>query len=167
MSCAHPKGRGTIKFKGEQGYTKVSKRRARGFVSRPGNFECPETVPPGQYVYLTADRTRPKGSVSFLAYTFTGDGVKPTFEASADESVGAVDILRFAGVKGSSEQFTFELTEPFAATVHPPAPFSGTAAYDGADESWTGNLKVKLPGKTYKLTGSGFGVVLDLLESEP
>jgi hypothetical protein len=49
---------------------------------------------------------------------------------------------------------------PATATLAPPAPFYGEAAYSEESETWTGTLGVKLAGLNLPLTGPGFGVHL-------
>jgi hypothetical protein len=49
---------------------------------------------------------------------------------------------------------------PATATLAPPAPFYGKAAYSEESQSWTGTLGVKLAGLRLPLTGPGFHVHL-------
>ena len=49
---------------------------------------------------------------------------------------------------------------PATATLAPPPPFYGKAAYSEASDAWTGTLGVKLAGLSLPLTGPGFHVHL-------
>jgi hypothetical protein len=49
---------------------------------------------------------------------------------------------------------------PATATLTPPAPFYGEAAYSEESDAWTGTLGVKLAGLSLPLTGPGFHVHL-------
>jgi hypothetical protein len=49
---------------------------------------------------------------------------------------------------------------PATATLAPPAPFYGKAAYSEESDAWTGTLGVRLAGLSLPLTGSGFQVHL-------
>jgi hypothetical protein len=49
---------------------------------------------------------------------------------------------------------------PATATLAPPRPFHGKAAYSEESDAWTGTLGVSLAGVSLPLTGPGFGVRL-------
>jgi hypothetical protein len=49
---------------------------------------------------------------------------------------------------------------PATATLAPPPPFYGGAAYSEESDAWTGSLGVKLAGLSLPLTGPGFHVHL-------
>jgi len=49
---------------------------------------------------------------------------------------------------------------PATATLAPPPPFYGEAAYSEKSDAWTGNLGVNLAGSKLSLTGPAFDVHL-------
>ncbi len=151
---------GTIEFRGEQGYTKVEATTARGDLGPLLNLVCPghgtttgpllpgaelEVVDGGrkQNLRLRALKNRPRARV--------------LLEASVSEEKEGVRILRFIGMLAPSHAFEYD-PKVKAATLSPPAPFSGTAHFArGAKPAnrWTGDLTVDLPGRPgVKLTGS-------------
>ncbi len=79
------------------------------------------------------------------------------------ERRGEIEIHRAVGVRASASALLFD-RKLDAATVKPPAPFSGFghfSARSGAGERdrgvWTGNLSVDLPGHAdLPITGAGF-----------
>lgn len=155
--------KGTIRFKGENGYTKVNVSQAKGGLVRSGGYICGS--PPGggdePELYLGAMRTTPKEFVGLsVSKRYGVPSARPVFDAFVDEQKGKVSITRYAWVRGKPNQFTGTL-EPPTASVSPPSPFKGSAEL--ADEVWSGNLKVKMPGRTVKLTGPGFTAEVYLL----
>lgn len=171
--------RGTIRFRGERGYTRVSTHTARGGIgdplaNRPRTLSCDfreskvERERELQSVSLGAS---PSGAgVSFAVFRLFGNWSRRSpaggsfppkvdeylFFAFETQKVGPMRIFRYAGAFGGSEDFVFDdaLT---TAEVTPPAPYSGTGSFvrnaDGST-SWTGTLSVSLPGLgTVSLTG--------------
>lgn len=69
-----------------------------------------------------------------------------------------MSIVRGVGVEAAPSTFDYDVPAG-RATVEPPAPFAGRAAYHrtpGGSVSWKGNLSVDLPGrKNVRLTGQG------------
>jgi hypothetical protein len=169
---------GTIKFRGEGGFTQVGARSAQGgtgdpLTNTPQKLRC-------EFHISEAERQRELESVALDASPGTGitfgaarlfaelpslsdshgplppKGDRYLFLALASEKVGPMSVLRSAGAIGESTNFLFDpaLT---SATVSPPAPFTGSGDFlrgpDGS-VSWTGSLAVPLPGLgTVGLTG--------------
>lgn len=153
--------RGILRFKGEGSYTKVRVKSAKGSVMKPGRLDCSSGGNGNggghDYVTLQASKDRPKDRVHFFAEKRAGaPNARPWFTASTDEKKGKVSIGRMVSVRGKPNQFKYTLTGQ--AEVKPKGKFSGRASLDGSD--WTGNLKVKLPGKRVALTGPGFQALL-------
>jgi len=155
---------GTIRFKGENGYTKVSKKKARGHVVKGGSLSCSESDPGSTRptVWLWADKDRPQGDLTFEAFKLRDNpSAKPQFRATSFERSGKVKVVRTVSLRGKPGQFTFGLS-PFSGTVTPPSPFKGTGTYSGG--AWSGNLRVRFPGTSaVALTGSGFNAGMSVV----
>jgi hypothetical protein len=181
---------GTIRFRGERGFTQVSAHRAPGgfgdpLTNTPTKLECESRESAAEHkrelesaILDGAPRNR---EVAFSAFPLFGSQSHPfgahgnpagrpdLFLALAFERSGKMSILRSAAALGGSEDFLFDdaLT---SATVTPPAPFTGTGTFqrrpDGTT-SWTGSLSVALPGLgSVGLTGgkAELATVADLLK---
>lgn len=161
---------GTIRFRGEGGYTKLSAHRAVGGLGdplaiTPKKLTCQKPVTKAQAerelgeVALSAS-ARGEGIVfqaSGLPVQFLGSKIagmpmpgqdRYLFLVIAAEKAEGMSILRSAGSVGPAADFVFDnaLT---AATLTPPAPFTGTASFQRAADgstTWTGNLSAPLPG---------------------
>lgn len=176
--------RGTVEFRGEDGYTSVQTTSARGSVGTPlppgcaggsqaswsrwsGSGSCRR--PPAAATLSRAPRAAPAIALSavdrragarFEART-TAAGV--AFSASWRERLaGGLVVTRraYAGAPRASFDFGRALTW---ARVAPPAPFSGTARFgpgDGDRSSWTGSLSATFPGGVIPMTGPGFRAIL-------
>lgn len=168
---------GTIRFRGERGYTRVSAHRAQGGIGDPlantskkhgCEFHESSAERKRELESVSLEASPPGGRVSFFAGRLFGSrpplapsGAAPgkdqyLFLAGEAEKTGQMRILRFAAALGGSETFVFD--ESLAsATVSPPFPFTGSGSFlrnpDGST-SWTGTLAVSLPGLgSVQLTG--------------
>jgi hypothetical protein len=161
---------GTIRFRGEDGYTRVSTRSAKGGVGDPlantpkklsCQFHESSEERKRELESVSLDASSSVTGVSFNASRLFGnlsqDGLSGgpaapgddyLFLAASVERTGRMSIIRSAGALGGSEDFSFDdaLT---SATVRPPSPFTGTGNFvrnpDGST-GWTGDLAVPLPG---------------------
>ena len=170
---------GTIRFRGEHGYTQVSAHSALGgtgdpLTNTPRKLQCDfresEAERERELESVSLTGTPPRAGISFNASGLFGDfpavdgsgkalppkGDRDLFLALATEKVGKMSILRSAGALGESQDLVLgnDLT---SATVDPPSPFTGSGSFlrnaDGST-SWSGNLAVPLPGLgTVDLTG--------------
>jgi hypothetical protein len=167
---------GTIRFRGERGFTRVRVRRATGSVRVDPRWRCgrhrkrlgplPSTI---QRSLLADDgddpvslelvdrRHRLEGGAFAIG---RGEELSLTaFFASMRERRGRMRIRRTAFEFGENRDFAYDesLTE---ATVSPPFPFAGRATFErkpGGAVSWTGSLSVVLPGTPrISLTGKRF-----------
>lgn len=159
---------GTIRFEGEQGFTRIDAENARGFVFRSfketckgGNDDSGATP-----IYSLAERAKSQGRVTSLT------AIKPVSQSAFDNSSTyfASQLERRRGMTtirvgvASSDPDTFALAgppiQPESATLTPPSPFSGTASFQassGALAKWEGTLAVELPGVgSVPLTGPQF-----------
>lgn len=151
---------GTIRFRGEQGYTRVSTRRSRGSMETSAPWRCrgnqdPEgeaggpSLPGADTTALEATSTRGRLAFAAVALRPPEERGVTVFSASSTERRRGMVIERAATTLGPERSFLFDIGLG-TATVSPPRPFSGTATLatepDGMT-SWTGSLKVDLPGR--------------------
>jgi hypothetical protein len=156
---------GTIEFHGEEGFTEVEATGARGTFgsvcaipegSAPAGKELPGA-------FLRASRSIADSYQATFGAIRRRPGAPTAIYAEVMEHRGEVEIHRFQEILPPAPAFEFGPGLK-AATVRPPAPFSGFAhfaARPGAGErsrgTWTGNLSVDLPGHAgIPLTGRGF-----------
>jgi len=163
---------GTIRFRGERGYTSARATRPKGVIEthekevcRGSMFdESPEPV---------ADRTELHAiSISgcrgaAFSASQHGDPVNLTFfDGTIAERRRGMTITRSIFVTGKASDITIGDTRPFplSATITPPPPFSGSAEYQrtpGGDRTWTGSLTVPFPGLgRVSLAGPSFSALL-------
>ncbi len=156
---------GSIKFRGESGYTRLSTHRVRGTMASPRSWKCPDTPPPdihsGNAASLPAalGAFTPHRHVVFIAIGGSEELPFRFFIAGTSERQGALRINRSVLVEGGPRSFD-ALGDLSSATVSPPKPFAGTASFkrnaDGSTE-WSGTLSVALPGvESTALTGPTF-----------
>ena len=162
--------RGTIRFKGERGFTQVVASRVRGYMyhsfkevcrrSESGLFDDPVSG-----YSLTATARSHGGEVSFNAFRSTEDSMTQGdthYSVVMSERRSGMIIGRTAFVRASPNTYVVEgpSTQPDSATVAPPAPFSGDASFhwiSGMTAEWSGSLSVELPGAgIVPLTGAPF-----------
>jgi hypothetical protein len=154
---------GSIKFRGESGYTRLNAHRVHGTTASPRSWKCPATLArhPGNAANLPAalGAFTPRRHIIFVAL---GDSDLVPFRffiAGTLERQGALSINRSVLAEGGAASFQ-ALADLSSATVSPPKPFAGTASFkrntDGSTE-WSGTLSVALPGiESLALTGPTF-----------
>jgi hypothetical protein len=153
---------GTIRFRGEQGYTRGSANRARGSMEIRPAWRCKgpqgnedEAGGPGlpdldgESTALQATSTRGRLAFVAAAYRPPEERGLTLFSASSTERRAGMTIERAAASLGPERTFSFD-TGLGTATVSPPRPFSGSATLapgPAGATAWTGSLKVDLPGR--------------------
>lgn len=162
--------RGTIRFRGERDFTRIVATSAPGFVHRSIREVCKNTSPGGR------SKPEPFYSLSALAkshgrfVSFTAARPLPgsemddeaSFFGSMFEERRGMSIARVAVAHGDDRSFAIggPASRPTTAGVSPPAPFHGTAEFDGTvagQPRWEGALTVDLPGAPgLRLTGARF-----------
>jgi len=177
--------RGTLRFEGEEGFTSVSARRARGSVVRTFRRVCKrppwlranssslykhkQSAQPTMTIFALASRTKARTIlVEKVAGEIPGrDGFFLGFDlVFLFERRGRIGITRGAFLDGHRRDIVAGDTsvEPTSATIAPQWPFSGTASYakpPGAAATLTGSWAVSLPGADrVPLTGPDFKVAL-------
>lgn len=156
---------GTIDFHGEEGYTAVEATRAAGDLGFLLDIVCPgisgvtvggaeSSFFPGAELDVNWPGSR---HLPHLKVVKNRPGARAHFEAGISEEHEGIAVARFIGAIAPAGTFEYDPLVK-TATVHPPAPFSGTAQFHRNAKPanrWTGDLKVDLPGKAdVKLTGS-------------
>jgi hypothetical protein len=184
---------GRIEFHGEQGFTSISRRRARGAVFRKFKRAC------------SAPSSGERARASHAGIPNHGDSRVTTLVA-AERTPNRAVLLRLqssqpprleedggddflvAGLEERRQQMSIRRgllfedpvatvtpsplgTEPASGSVMAPGPFFGTATYSrtlGSPTSLSGDLTVSLPGATnVPLTGPGFSAVVCGGKAEP
>jgi hypothetical protein len=177
--------RGTVRFEGENGFTRVQARHAKGEVNRsytrvceryPGSAGKPAEKRSDDFdlrvsILYAADPSL-RRKVSFEAVGFRFEG--PLRELGEFFLVGATTLERKEGMlvlrkaiefgDEGSVLLSLPSKSPVTATVALPGPFDGTAAYRkarGSPSTWEGSLSTRPPGAgLVPLTGSGFTAAL-------
>jgi hypothetical protein len=169
---------GSVRFRGEGGFIRVRKQRARGSIYRSFRLVCrvthhPHRLPSPRLQHgfsLGAIPAAAGGAPWFSVYKehpresshIHWSSEEANYLASSSEARGRLRIDRSASAIAAPETFAVEPLEgePSLATVLPPAPFSGSAHFERAPDgnsTWTGDLEVELPGLgTVPLAGSGY-----------
>jgi len=140
---------GTIDFHGEDGYTEVEAASAPSAVSLVSIcFTVSRTSGgeprPGAGLYL-----RTPGLGPAFGVVKRRPSAAAHFYVSVSEYRSGISIERSTSLRARVGSFRFDRRLQHA-TVHPPAPFSGTAIFDRskrANRRWQGNLAVDLPGR--------------------
>jgi hypothetical protein len=189
----HGRFEGTIRFRGEEAFTRVALSGARGTVVRRFKRSC--RLPSGgggrasarsasrrrerslSVTALGAAERRQGRTVSLVSLTLespqkSGEGLALTLVAAKSaERRGRMSIARSTALIGDQGTLLASRpgVEPFTETMVLPNPFAGTGSYReeaGEKPSWTGSLRVGLPGaERVPLTGPGFVVALCRKES--
>jgi hypothetical protein len=162
---------GEVSFEGEDGYTSVHLRRVKGTIVSPLSLDCiapdlpspqptaGQTAPGGRAAKVTQIRASWRLGLRAASFAAIGGSRRATYFAESQESVGSLAVYRFAFALGSPVTFVADDALSLAG-VTPPAPFSGSAAFQrdaGGAKSWTGSLAVSFPGAPdTPLTGPQF-----------
>lgn len=175
--------KGTIRFDGEEGFTSVSAKGARGTVKQTFRQVCHGVKPRAQRnagavaktstaVFtktLVAGKQEPGRRFGFyyendfpVSHGET-ERVEPAFIiATVLESHGRVEIER-DNIFEVESKFLVDSplgVAPITASLTMPSPFAGTAEYlerAGSPSTWRGNLSVPLPGAaSVPMSGPGF-----------
>ncbi|MEZ5077814.1 MAG: hypothetical protein R2725_10250 [Solirubrobacterales bacterium] len=159
---------GTIRFRGERGYVRVSQSVARersplplGDCSGGGRGESVGGGLPGARL---EGRSFAHGRV--LRFQFNKNRprrAKTVYSASLAERRGRLRVFREVHGAVGSTAFSFA-PDLSSAALEPPAPFSGRATLRRDDNSvypfLTGNLAVHFPGRTVRAVGRSLAVGL-------
>jgi hypothetical protein len=153
---------GTIRFRGELGYVRVVAGEARGTsVSAPpwrckprhhgGKFAARSSKKaPPDIEFTVLEATARNNRLGFVATEVQAPKEQPLtiFNAGTLSRRGGMVLYHYALVLGKDRTFSFD-DALSTATVDPPKPFRGSAAFqrnpDGST-AWSGTLRVFLPG---------------------
>lgn len=180
----HRKGTfvGTIRFRGEQGFSSVSATRARGYLLR----RCtPSSVPrPAAPKARTSEHSAEFFETHFVAAARSSRRsvildssnvaeIRPNGQlrdvsalllAELEEERGRIEIERTLIAVSSPMQTSPLGTTPVTASLKPRRPFGGMGTYVeemGSPAGWNGDLTVDLPGaKDLRLAGPAFTPIL-------
>lgn len=152
--------RGSIRFEGEQGFTRINVGSAPGSVfgsfkevckgSRGSDSEAKS--PPS---YSLTERARSEGRTTVFMATKSTDVLAPDSSASyfVSQWERRHGMLSARVASAQADRDTFSIAgspfRPDSATITPPSPFTGTASFQaspGAPAKWEGTLAVELPG---------------------
>lgn len=159
---------GTIRFRGERGYTSVRATRVRAAIETTAKEVCkrsdngPEREEDRTELFAVSESGRE--GVGFSADTTVIPEVTSTtsFSATTVELRRGMSIYRNTFALGKESDILPGDTRPFplSATITPPPPFQGSAEFQRTAEgesTWTGSLTVPLPGLgRVALTGPDF-----------
>jgi hypothetical protein len=155
---------GSVSFKGERGYTRVSARRLKGRVVRSYKRVCKrragaaasKTEPRQETIGFSAQAQR-FGVTRFLlgvesSFSFSEEEVVSTIAFAGErKKIGRVGVTKILLVLGELDSIEISPRgkRPVTAEVKMRKPFEGTASYlqEGkAPPTWTGTLGLRLPG---------------------
>lgn len=157
---------GTIRFRGEGGYTSVVARHAKGRLSSGQKMKCvfPNLRPGSGSAAQESRQVPPSLAVSqgrrrfFEAEVSGGKKRSVIFTAGSFERRGRMEIFRDAFAEALLPSFVFS-SDLSSATVQPPPPFKGEAdfAQTPSGSTWSGSLSVDFPGREgVRLAGPRF-----------
>jgi hypothetical protein len=161
---------GSVRFRGEGGYTSARVNRVKGKEITPRLLFCPDTFfeeirqeqrtrAKDKNAKLTRLEAGLRSGLTAREFGAAAKGGKAGFFAVSEESLGALAVFRLAVVRASPATFAFDNALSLAG-VTPPAPFSGSASFQRAPTGakiWAGSLAVSFPGEPgVPLTGPRF-----------
>jgi hypothetical protein len=161
--------RGTIRFVGEGGYTRVETHEAAAEIEEATSWRCsaapePAPTPPLHETWVSKFSARGE-EASLLARKYEPgviDGGEVIYSAYSGEVISEqpkLIIARSAQIIAPAS--TFQDAHPEHLAIAPPAPFVGAGRLSRTPESvfaWTGDLAIQFPGiDPIPLAGPGFG----------
>lgn len=150
---------GSVRFRGEGGYTSAKVHRVKGKVVTPRLLRCLgssfaqfERSGRGKPAEEKSKATRlsayARAGLTAMLFGAQERGSKAGYLAEIEQTVGSLGVFRGVFVRASLATFAVDNALSSAA-VTPPAPFSGSAAFQRGPtgvKSWTGSLAVSFPG---------------------
>jgi hypothetical protein len=146
---------GKIDFHGEEGYTSVAATTVPGTIDYFLSGFCGER-------FIESSGGGPAGKARGASLSVRNPGLGPELSiekrrpgaaaqivASMTEYTNGVSIERFVSLRVAGKHFRYD-RRLRTATVHPPAPFAGSAQFDlgkKAGRRWSGDLTVDMPGR--------------------
>ncbi|HVQ59453.1 MAG TPA: hypothetical protein VMS60_11170 [Solirubrobacterales bacterium] len=167
---------GTIRFRGERGFTTARRSAVKTTVFHSSRLVCkrpPESEGGEPEDKATSVRAFVKGNPEGPVFTAYSDSPVagpraegPSFGVSITDRRPSMTVTHSAGAGGEPDAFAVSPLGdvPATATVSPSFPFDGSATLTkspGAATTWTGDLSVELPGRgTVPLAGPSFSAKL-------
>jgi hypothetical protein len=148
---------GTVRFRGESGYTSAQVHRVPGKVVTPRFLFCADTLFGGPRGGRKKAKNQAKvtrlysffrSGLTAMLFSAAERGGRATYLAEMEQTAGSVGVFRGVSVRASPKTFAFDNALSFAG-VTPPAPFSGSGSFQRGPtgvKSWTGSLAVSFPG---------------------
>jgi len=157
---------GTIRFRGEGGYTSVEARHATGRLSSGEKIKCVfPNLRPGSGPAANESRQAPpslgaaQGRHRGFGVEFSGGKRRSILiSAFSQERRGRIGVFRDVFAEGPPASFDFA-ADLSSATVRPPKPFQGEASFQRSPSGsiWSGTLSVDFPGRDdVRLAGPRF-----------
>lgn len=157
---------GAIKFRGEEGYTSASATSVAAEVSPFLDLVCAgagEGESIGRGIPGARLRISSRAGGLSLQVNQNRPGARVLYSAQMSERRGRIAITRSVEGRTRSGAFRFDPNLD-TATLAPPAPFSGSAAFHrnaAVSNQWTGSLALDFPGRSnVRLTGPGLKATL-------
>jgi hypothetical protein len=150
---------GSLRFRGEGGYTSANVHRVKGKVVTPRFLKCldslfeefeqlPHPKPPKRKPKVTRLSAFTRSGLTAMLFGASERAGKAGYLAEIEQTIGSLGIFRGVFVHGSPATFAFDNALSFAG-VTPPPPFSGSGSFQReptGGKSWTGSLAVSFPG---------------------
>jgi hypothetical protein len=150
---------GSVRFKGEGGYTSANVHRVAGKVVTPRFLRCLDSFfeeferaghrkPPANKPKVTRLTAFMRSGLTAMLFGASERAGKAGYLAEIEQTVGSLGVFRGVFVSGSSATFASDSALSVAG-VTPPPPFSGSGSFQRGStgaKSWTGSLTVTFPG---------------------
>ena len=150
---------GSVRFRGEGGYTSADVHRVKGRVLTPRFLRCLDSFfeeferirhhkPPEKKPKVTRLSAFMRSGLTAIFLGVSERKARTGYLAEIEQTVGSLGVFRGVFVHASPATFAFDNALSFAG-ITPPPPFSGSGSLQreptGA-KSWTGSLAVSFPG---------------------
>jgi len=150
---------GSVRFRGEGGYTSAKVHRVKGRVVKPRILRCLDSFaerfersgqgkPAEEKAKVTRLSAFARSGLTAMLFGAQERGGKAGYVAEIEQTVGSLGVFRGVFVRASPATFAADNALSSAA-ITPPAPFSGSASFQRGPtgvKSWTGSLAVSFPG---------------------
>jgi hypothetical protein len=150
---------GSLRFRGEGGYTSAKVHRVKGKVVTPRFLKCLDSFfeefertrhrkPTVEKPRVTRLSAFMRSGLTAVLFGVSESGGKAGYLAEIEQTVGSLGVFRGVFAHASPATFAFDNALGFAG-VTPPPPFSGSGSFQReptGTKSWTGPLTVSFPG---------------------
>jgi hypothetical protein len=150
---------GSVRFRGEGGYTSAKVHRVKGKVVTPRILRCLDSFfeqlersgqgkPAEEKAKVTRLSAFARSGLTAILFGAEERGGKAGYLAEIEQTVGSLGVFRGVFVRASPATFAADNALSSAA-VTPPPPFSGSASFQRGPtgvKSWIGSLAASFPG---------------------